>query len=273
MLPRYEIAAGTVQGASHRRAGKNSQDAFGWALSDEGLIAVVCDGCSSGRHSEVGAQLGARLLLNALYRELPLRDEDPSLWQRLQENVLSSLRIVAELLGGELDAAARDYLLFTVVGVLITPRTSWIFVLGDGVVFVNEQRVALGPYADNAPPYLAYRLFEATHPTKSVELLPLCQLPTSELRSVLIGTDGVCDLIDAKERTIPGSKEVVGPIEALWQNDGLFKGQDACRRRLARLNRDVMRRDRLSGKLCHEGGLLPDDTTLLIIRRANDVRE
>ncbi len=54
----FQIAAGSVTGQRHLAARRNNQDAFAWWSGRDGLVAVVCDGCSGGAHSEVGAKLG-----------------------------------------------------------------------------------------------------------------------------------------------------------------------------------------------------------------------
>ena len=59
----FEIAGGSVAGRSHVLAGKGNQDAYHWSVEERSLVAVVCDGCGSGAESEVGAALGARLLV------------------------------------------------------------------------------------------------------------------------------------------------------------------------------------------------------------------
>ncbi|HKD75720.1 MAG TPA: protein phosphatase 2C domain-containing protein, partial [Ktedonobacterales bacterium] len=64
------IAGGSVPGRAHLMTGRPNQDALSWVRSERALIGAVCDGCGSGAHSEVGAQLGAQLLVGALHREL-----------------------------------------------------------------------------------------------------------------------------------------------------------------------------------------------------------
>ena len=58
----FQLAFATVAGRMHHLSGRNNQDAYAWTQGPGGLIAVVCDGCGSGPHSEVGAQVGARLV-------------------------------------------------------------------------------------------------------------------------------------------------------------------------------------------------------------------
>ncbi len=54
----FEVAAGSVTGRSHVLGGKPNQDAFAFRAADHGLVGVVCDGCGSGAHNEVGAAGG-----------------------------------------------------------------------------------------------------------------------------------------------------------------------------------------------------------------------
>ena len=66
----FEITGGSVAGARHAKTGKNNQDAFIWRQTDDLVIAIVADGCGSGRFSEIGAQIGARLFINRLMKAM-----------------------------------------------------------------------------------------------------------------------------------------------------------------------------------------------------------
>ena len=67
------LAGGSVTGRLHVAAGRPNQDAWHWVATDAALVACVCDGCGSSPHSELGAQLGARLLASALHAALLAR--------------------------------------------------------------------------------------------------------------------------------------------------------------------------------------------------------
>ena len=62
----FAIAGGTVLGTEHRHALRNNQDALAFRETEDALIVVVTDGCSSGHSSEVGARLGAAWLAAAV---------------------------------------------------------------------------------------------------------------------------------------------------------------------------------------------------------------
>jgi len=113
--------------------------------------------------------------------------------------------------------------------------------IGDGVVFVNDRLTRLGPFADNAPPYPAYALTAADGDGPRFQIERIA--PTSEVRSLLIGTDGVNDLIAAQDRPVPGKTETVGPISRFWKDECYFANPDAVRRRLALINSECVRQD------------------------------
>lgn len=276
MKNQFELAGGSVIGREHLRVGKNNQDAYFWQVVEEGIIAVVCDGCGSGTHSEVGAKLGARMIVETL--RCFLKDdfclESETVWQTLQKLLLSHLQQIAEQLGGDRIQTVRDYLLFTIAGVVVTPATTAVFALGDGVVIVNNQVMRLGPFANNAPPYLGYGLLDRQ--SKALQLKALQVLPTEQLQSLLLGTDGVDDLMQVAKQSLPGKSEPVGDIAQFWQDDRCFRNPDQVRRRLALINRDVttvipQSQDQSSQSssqpYLRQSGLLPDDTTLIVIRR------
>ena len=66
----FEIAVGTVIGRDHRVSGKNNQDAFCCLMADHLIVAVVCDGCGSSPHSEVGAKIGAKIIAAEILRSI-----------------------------------------------------------------------------------------------------------------------------------------------------------------------------------------------------------
>jgi len=279
----FEFSGGSVVGRSHRVAGRNNQDAYCWRSEADCSVAVVCDGCGSGGSSEVGARLGASLIAHTVLREAcrldwsaaatPAPEAVPALfWERVRRAVLARLLLLAEAMGESLSAVVSEYFLFTVVGALITPPAAYFFSLGDGVLIVNGEETPLGPFPDNAPPYLGYGLIETSLASTNPDALRFevkRVLPTNCLQSFLIGTDGVHDLSRAAPRRMPGKTEIIGPLSQFWEDDAYFANPDRGRRRLAGANRDVTGLDRATGELRKEAGLLPDDTTFIVGRRIN----
>ena len=306
-----EIAAGSIQGHTHRRKGQNNQDAFAWVYLDEstfeqaegaadaepspshktdentgafpkhslGLIAIVCDGCGSCDSSEVGAKLGAQWVMNAVAKRLQEQGDitDHQFWQGVQKDVLGQMRSLTTSLQRSTSNATADweiiqaYLLFTIMGAVITPETTVVFGLGDGVFAINDDVTSIGPFANNAPPYLAYGLMPEGFTQFSADDLQFtihCQLPTAEVRSLLIGSDGVDDLRAIANQLLPNKAKPIGDLSQFWQDDRYFKNPDMIRRRLALLNREQTKPDWSNQQLTKTGGLLPDDTTLVVMRRS-----
>ena len=241
----FEIAGGSVAGQMHLAARRNNQDAYWWEADAGGLIAVVCDGCGSRAHSEVGALIGARLVAQAVRRLRRSGLPAPRLFDDVRRHVLAGLRVVARQMGprARLADTVIDYLLFTIVGLLVTARGATTFCLGDGLLVVNGRRTRLGPFPDNQPPYLGYRLLSDLPEVPERALVPSLSLevhttmPVDAVQSIVLATDGAADL-DA----------------TFWDDDRFFTNADMVRRRLAVLNRAP-------------GGGLDDDATLVVVRR------
>ena len=145
MISTLRVVAGSILGSDHvnpgRPGGRNGQDGYVICRSDECIVAVACDGCGSGKHSEVGAWLGAQLLAHALHRdgavytqyvrEHPGWDKGFPYWKRALSAVTGPIATLAPLMGTRISTIIEDYFLFTIVGVLITERDTFLFHVGD----------------------------------------------------------------------------------------------------------------------------------------------
>ncbi len=268
-LDAIEVAGGSVCGREHARLGRGSQDAMCWRRGERFLVAVVSDGCGSGRHSEVGAKLGSRLYTEALSRRLAhgASPASESMWQGAQIEVVERLRDLAVAMGGDLAAVVSDYFLFTIVGAVLTPELTAVFALGDGLYALNGEINRLGPFADNSPPYLSYELL-AGRERKRELVQPIALVPTAVVDSVLLATDGACDLLESEE---PGKGNAgEGRLRQFWSCDRYFSNADGVRRRLALLNREVVDIDWESQRIERSPGILADDTTLIALRRRSE---
>jgi hypothetical protein len=256
----FEVATASVVGRDHALAGRNNQDAVAWWRGPELLLAAVADGCGSSRASELGALLGARLLVAGLRKQAYRLGRDPmeEVLESVRVWLLERLRLLAGEMGGPLGGAVTDFLLFTLVGAAVTPQVSFLFVCGDGVLAVNGRTEVL-TFADNAPPYLAYALTGRTQvagqagaPRFEVRHV----VPTAEVSSLLIGTDGVADLV------------AHGPVDWLWEDDRHFQNPQGLARRLRLLSRPTERIDWVGRRVERQRAVLGDDATVAVIRRA-----
>lgn len=271
----WEIAGGTIIGKEHVRNQKNNQDAWQIVRGEKALVAVVSDGCSAGSHSEVGAKLGSRLLAESLSRCLELSAVDvfsgtvlEAVLEKVRQDVLATIRILANVLGGSFSETIENFFLFTVLGVVITEQETFLFAVGDGIFFLNGEYIELAPYADNHPSYLSYALVNTTlGGPENFRFKVVRQLPTKELENVVIGTDGVRDLILATGKKLSGQTDVVKDPTSLWLDDHFFRNPDQLRRYLTQVNRELKIFDPLTRVPKVEPGYLPDDTTIVILRR------
>ena len=264
----FEVAAGSIIGRKHLQTCQNNQDAYYSISNDSATIAIVCDGCSSGQHNEVGAKLGTKLIAEAIARHLPsdATSIDATFWEQVTQEVVEQLQQIAEMLAGvdSLPIIVNDYFLFTIVGAIITPLETVIFSVGDGVIALNNELKIIGEKYHNQPPYLGYHL--CGHPEWATIKIQY-QLPTEKVESILIGTDGIKDLIEVANELLPGKKEKVGSIAQFWQQDRYFKNPDMIRRRLYLINQNVSFPDWKKQQINKQVGLLTDDTTLIVMRK------
>lgn len=274
-----EFARGSIIGRDHlyigtgRRkvlVGKSNQDAYLIFFTKDYFIALVLDGCGSGAHSEVGANEVAALLMQAFEKYLRYHVPGAAMFDRVRQDVLAEIRVRANSMGPSLSRTINDHYLFTVMGMYIDRSHTVVFSLGDGVFFVNGEMTEIGPFPKNEPPYMAYAITGSPLTNEHPELLTFQiqkELPTAELQTLLIGTDGILHLVAAKDLTIPGRTELVGPVSQFWTEDQYYSNGFALRRRLNMINRDHVSADWDSRKIVEECGRLRDDTTLVVVRR------
>jgi len=266
----FEIAGGTIPGLDHLGRnqlllGKNNQDAYYFSTDPSGaIVAVICDGCSKKPHSEVGAKLACKILGEAI-----LRNHMDDAWlSRAQDDMLAQLRVLALVMGGSFTEAVQDYFLFTTIGLFIRNEDVFIFGAGDGVYAVNDVITELEPEEGNKPKYIAYRMLQMVDSRmQDVELEVWQSLDVSEVDSLMIGSDGVSDLLAAAESCLPGTDKMIGPLSQFWENDQFFKNRDAIRRRLALANSTKHLLEGDPGRISTKHGLLRDDTTVVCARR------
>jgi Protein phosphatase 2C len=261
----YEIAGGTVQGRDHRARGRNNQDAYTWGAADGAMVAVVADGCGSAQRSEVGAGVGARLLRESCLRHAAsLRCGSADEWlEERRQDVLASLRSLVEAMGGEDEFVdvVHSHFLFTLQAAVLTPSCSLVAGIGDGYLRIDGRTIDVEA-PGNAPPYLGYALL----PPERVEMDPArfrfaihAEGPGGAFDRLLLGTDGVRDLAS------------VSSLDPFWDDDRFYRNPHVLTRELTRLAADTHRIDWRERRKETRPGALPDDTTLIVLRRRSSI--
>lgn len=232
--------AAAVTGARHALVARNGQDAAAAWTGDDAAAVVVCDGCSAGASSEVGARLGAGLVVRGLATRLAagVRPSDPALWTAVRAEVGAVLAELVARLPGE---SIHDCLLFTIVAAAARDDDAAVWVLGDGAFCVGGATRVLGPFDDNQPPYLGYDLLGAPRAAHFEVVGP---------GPIVIATDGVCELELARFATAK-----------------LASHPDALRRELAVLARRPERIDWDDRRVVRTPAVLQDDGAVGVIWR------
>ena len=251
-----EIAAGSVAGWVHRRVGRPNQDAARVVRTPAGVAIAVCDGCGSGSRSELGATVGARLWTQVVAERL--RDGGPITpgdFAAMAAIVLERLAVVAAAMGGDLAEVTREHLLFTSLVAAITDDQVAVAAVGDGVVALGDVIHVLGPFADNAPPYLTEAWFG---PPRALATWTRAR---ADIGRLVLATDGAVPLVT------PPAGRMAGPtLDELAALDAIYANPYALERRLRLLADDGLDIDWDAHRTHRRAALLDDDTTAVLVR-------
>ncbi|MEO8707175.1 MAG: protein phosphatase 2C domain-containing protein, partial [Kofleriaceae bacterium] len=232
-------AAAAVTGARHLRTARNGQDAAVAWSGDRTGVAVVCDGCGSGASSEVGARLGAQLVL-ALIRQQLAHAPAPEIWPAVRAKLVAELARIADAMPGPRDQVVHDHFLFTIVAAVRRDDDVCVWALGDGAYAFGDRAHVLGPFADNQPPYAGYDLLGMPQPSH-------LEVASAACGSVIVATDGIDEL-------------------ANLATPKLMSHPDALRRHLAVLARSSERIDWEARRIDRVPAALQDDGAVAILR-------
>lgn len=249
------IAAGSVAGWVHRRVGRPNQDAARVVRTSAGVAIAVCDGCGSGSRSEIGAAIGARVWTQAIAARLRAGGAfTPADFEALATSVLERLAVVAATMGDDLAEVTREHFLFTSLVAAVTDDQVAVAAVGDGVVVLGDVVHVLGPFADNAPPYLTEAWFG---PPRA---LATWTRSRAEIDRLVLATDGAMPLVAAPDgRAAPR-------LDELAADDVIYKNPYALERRLRLLADDGLHIDWDAHRTFRRGALLDDDTTAVCVR-------
>lgn len=240
------IVKGSVVGREHMRTWRNNQDAMqSGELSinkRQYLYGVVADGCSEGRHSEVGA----KLLAEWINRELPMilstgvstEDAVQTLYRRAIDYLTGIVRTTVVGTSEQMVEFVRNYLLCTIVGFVVDEQECYIFSAGDGLVVINDEMIRIDQ--DNKPIYLGYHVIPRSCLQDAGELptgFKVMRIKTEMLQRLMISTDGMEE--DAVER--------------LWNKESDVQ-----------LTRELKRLSRVEGRLA-------DDCTVIVVERLHSI--
>ena len=164
-------------GQQHIEYGTNCQD-YGF---EKNGVKVVCDGCSEGKHSEVGAKTFCHL-----YQHGELVDQNPvdAIFEKLVE------------VFGQTSSSIRDYLCFTILMVVESTEEFVVVYCGDGFIIEehNNGQIEIEELSDGEyPQYYAYNYVdkESLKYYKEGVQLQTRIFPKSEYKNIGIASDGI----------------------------------------------------------------------------------
>jgi hypothetical protein len=250
----FLAVSGSVTGRDHRRAERDGQDGHAVVITDHVVAAIVTDGCSSGRASEIGARVGAAWL--AALVEQAFRGVDDATAARAAAGIVTrTLLDRLELLARSFDPAGRvsaarvdAALLFGFLAAVVTPATTIVFGIGDGIVVVDGAITVIDPGPENAPPYLAYALLggagRESEDGGRASLAPRIHFAgaTADVGAIGVATDGAAPLVD----------DAGVSLNAIVADPRYAKNPSLLRKRLIVLS---------------DAGTFADDGTIAIVRR------
>jgi hypothetical protein len=162
-------------GYEHILYGINNQD-FGIELDN---TKIVCDGCSEGRHSEVGAKLFCYLYKNST--------ENINKTANIFDKLTSIFSLVEDI---------KDYLLFTILFIYEHKDYFQTSTCGDGIIIKQDYNDILEydiiDY-QGLPPYFAYNFIDKKYLKKYSEgtIFKVQYFQKSDYKAIGIASDGL----------------------------------------------------------------------------------
>ena len=175
-------------GTSHRETGTNCQDATGQYLD----LKVVCDGCSEGRNSEVGAKLFCHLIVER-YKNIKTRGK---MYIKIPAMIISVMDELINIVGDD-PQTIKDYLSFTV----ILAHGNTVYYCGDGYIIkkmdetIMFQKLDCGEY----PQYLAYNYIDSNSMKKYKDGVDIQKVELNEFDNIGVASDGIRFIADRED--------------------------------------------------------------------------
>jgi hypothetical protein len=196
----FKVRKGSHIGRGHLLKFTNCQDAHalyeGEVNGKAVVIGIICDGCSEGTSSEVGAKQAVEFLvreaLTLVQTGAPVRVIPEILYGQLIEFLRATVSIGYNFVStGDKVNFIKNFLLFTVVGFITLEDEGVLFVTGDGTFVIYGEATFIDQ--KNMPTYPAYHLVERSRLTADASELPTSfdvhPLDMSTLERLAIGSD------------------------------------------------------------------------------------
>lgn len=202
ILTAYGTTAGSVHKNPHGPGATNNQDAVQPILVNGKVVGgVICDGCGSMPHSEIGSQFGVKAIADIVANEHAKKK--PIQWDEVTKKALEQIKRVARLYKSKaetLEDVIKNYFQFTVIITVVCDDKVIVAACGDGVFVHDDDVWEIEIPIKNSPPYLAYNLIPSrykAHPDY-LDIWHVDSVPLEEIKkSIIIGSDGLSELASA----------------------------------------------------------------------------
>lgn len=245
----FAYIAASVRGSLHEEEKKPNQDAYLVTKIERGFIMCVSDGCGSLEDSHIGSKALVKLATEVLINHLSRRRFFSQHFSEgdlvtISDSIRARLKVNAQPYVTEarpLHKVLQEVYAATLICAVVLESTTYVLCCGDGSVYLNGIDYTIPEFEDNAPPFLVYGHFQMEkHANYNLQLH--CQIPTQDLRHLLIASDGVRYL-----------HPVATPISQFWGHHPYFEKPGT-----------------LQPALQHLAYLLEDDTTIICLRRGEE---
>lgn len=197
----WKTFAASAIGKYHIDNGIPCQDDFDFRVVGDVLVGVVCDGAGSSLHSEVGAKVCARTVVESIANKLTSNSISPLEEVCSREHLESVVDLVRTCLQTIADESGFQFhdLSCTVVGCIASPQGGCLFHIGDGfgVAEFNEMQPVLslpenGEYANET------YFVTATDWAARLRITPLAAVQSGR---IALMSDGAAPFVVNRERT------------------------------------------------------------------------
>ncbi|MFN8391439.1 MAG: protein phosphatase 2C domain-containing protein [Bdellovibrionota bacterium] len=206
----FRPSRGSVMGYRHFRTGTNNQDAEEARPIGNYFAAMLSDGISTHEdRKKMFSEFGARAIVNIGLRSLASVMEKHGgsavktvLNKMLRQTALEVIALVQrfahtkEMAPREMSDFLEHHFGATMVGVIIGPRKTHIFWLGDGLYAVNEKVVRFGRDTMNHPANIVHVAWDLLVHGDTKIRFGVHSIDTSEIDTLFIGTDGMDSWFD-----------------------------------------------------------------------------
>ncbi len=263
----------SVPGQKHIQTMRNNQDGYTIMRSNDFVIGVVCDGCTTTKgysHNEVGARLFPAIIAKCILQRAIDNEEEilgVRFWDMVSQDIISKIGAIAQMIPGKTSDTIKEYLLFTIVGFVVWKDTVIVFHCGDGWYILNNQNISLSDPQRTVQSYIGYNLasIDDTSLLLSSKIQVAKSLPLSQVEHLVVASDGIADILKLDGKLIPLTKSPAGELEEFWKNPKFLISPHLAQNKLMAMNKRSFSVEYEKRDVTHFTELMDDDTTFIVL--------